>query len=128
MPGLWKDAGYAHAAPFMFQHVLFHAAKRPPEQATQPGFALVHGRYWESLHVPVSAVVSQMWGQLIRNAREWIRLTAVYFPKELHPESLAYVQVLPSIKPSSKEILTGTLMHAVCIVPLHRVSCKALGI
>ena len=34
-----------------------------------------------------------MWGQLVRNAREWIRLTAVYFPKELHPESLAYVQV-----------------------------------
>ena len=35
----------------------------------------------------------QMWGQLVRNAREWIRMTAVYFPKELHAESLAYVQV-----------------------------------
>ncbi|CAL5222221.1 g4553 [Coccomyxa viridis] len=34
----------------------------------------------------------RMWGQLVRNAREWIRLTAVYFPRELHPESLAYVQ------------------------------------
>ena len=39
------------------------------------------------------AVGLQMWGQLVRNAREWIRLTAVYFPKELHPESFAYVQV-----------------------------------
>ena len=38
-------------------------------------------------------VLLQMWGQLVRNAREWIRMTAVYFPKELHAESLAYVQV-----------------------------------
>ena len=39
-----------------------------------------------------------MWGQLVRNAREWVRMTAVYFPKELQAESLAYVQVqIPKI-------------------------------
>lgn len=36
-----------------------------------------------------------MWGAVVRNAREWVRLTTVYFPEKLHPESLAFVQVLP---------------------------------
>ena len=46
----------------------------------------------------IRLLLLQMWGQLVRNAREWIRMTAVYFPKELHAESLAYVQVqLPQI-------------------------------
>lgn len=35
----------------------------------------------------------QMWGAVVRNAREWVRLTTVYFPEELQPEALAFIQV-----------------------------------
>jgi hypothetical protein len=34
----------------------------------------------------------QMWGCLVRNSREWIRLISVYFPRELLPPAVAYVQ------------------------------------
>ncbi|KAK9839805.1 hypothetical protein WJX81_003043 [Elliptochloris bilobata] len=34
----------------------------------------------------------QMWGTVVRNCREWIRLVSVYFPRELLPPAMAYVQ------------------------------------
>lgn len=34
-----------------------------------------------------------MWGAVVRNAREWVRLTTVYFPEQLQPEALAFIQV-----------------------------------
>ncbi|EIE23197.1 UPF0187-domain-containing protein [Coccomyxa subellipsoidea C-169] len=34
----------------------------------------------------------RMWGAVVRNAREWVRLTTVYFPEELQPEALAFIQ------------------------------------
>ncbi len=52
-----------------------------------------------------------MWGQLVRNAREWIRLTAVYFPKELHPESLAYVQVQPYLSACINTTILYSITH-----------------
>ena len=34
-----------------------------------------------------------MWGQVVRSAREWARMTTVYFPEALHPEALSLIQV-----------------------------------
>ncbi|CAL8465310.1 g4845 [Coccomyxa elongata] len=34
----------------------------------------------------------RMWGAVVRNAREWVRLTTVYFPEQLQPEALAFIQ------------------------------------
>ena len=36
-----------------------------------------------------------MWGAVVRNCREWVRLVSVYFPRELLPPALAYVQARP---------------------------------
>lgn len=76
----------------------------------------------------LTPAVLQMWGQLVRNAREWIRLTAVYFPKDLHPESLAYVQVLQlpaNIKPASRPCIPnepgcGRCVECACAEVLMR--------
>ncbi|CAK0786818.1 hypothetical protein CVIRNUC_010032 [Coccomyxa viridis] len=66
----------------------------------------------------------RMWGQLVRNAREWIRMTAVYFPKELHAESLAYVQVLG---PETTAYLVAALNPpGVCARGLSGVLLKAV--
>lgn len=56
-----------------------------------------------------------MWGQLVRNAREWIRLTAVYFPKELHPESLAYVQV---------QLCLSARVHTAKLCSIFQAACR----
>ena len=67
--------------------------------------------------VPEAAwLLLQMWGQLVRNAREWIRMTAVYFPKELHAESLAYVQVPMSYVPTSRWLAVLTRHVCTCLL------------
>lgn len=37
-----------------------------------------------------------MWGAVVRNCREWIRLVSVFFPRELLPPAMAYVQARPA--------------------------------
>ena len=37
-----------------------------------------------------------MWGAVVRNCREWIRLVSVFFPRELLPPAMAYVQACPA--------------------------------
>ena len=48
-----------------------------------------------------------MWGAVVRNCREWIRLVSVFFPRELLPPALAYVQARPGSTGSCTQLLVG---------------------
>jgi hypothetical protein len=58
-----------------------------------------------------------MWGQVVRSAREWVRLATVYFPAQLHPEALAFIQV------PDEEPLATSHHSACCLVPMLPCQC-----
>lgn len=49
-----------------------------------------------------------MWGAVVRNCREWIRLVSVFFPRELLPPAMAYVQARP-VEPERHRCQGGRL-------------------
>lgn len=69
---------------------------------------------------------AQMWGAVVRNCREWIRLVSVFFPRELLPPALAYVQARPSLTGVCALLLVGQTSHCestTCTLHVPYISC-----
>ena len=62
-----------------------------------------------------------MCGAVVRNCREWIRLVSVFFPRELLPPAMAYVQARPALFPKQC-CLTGNA----CLDNAQRCHFKAV--